>query len=818
MKNTVNLLLCIFFATNFVAAQDLVTGRVVDAVTGEGLPAAHIIIKNTYSGTIANEHGEFSLSVKAFPAVLVARYMGFETKEIEVFSTDEEVLFALEEAVVQMDELTISAKEDPAVAIMREVIRRKQIWRQNLKTYSVEAYSRQQLRNDTTIVSITESFSDAFWHHEKGPREVLKSKRQTDNMDFSLNFAGVSYLPNFYDDDFDISGFEVVGITHPEALKYYNFKLMDYKSIDDKIVFEIEVTPRRTLQPLFQGTIYVLDEDYALLSVDLTPNQVIVFPPPIQDFNLAYEQQFSNFGGDFWLPVDIRIEGMVKVGMIGIQFPPINVKQVSKLNNYEINVPLPDSLYESFRRISVDSIAVALGDSVFEGNIDPIPLSVEEIKAYEEIDSTVTLEEAFKPKGFLVKFIEFIADDDVSVSTGGSSSTSSSSSSSLPRFGANKISQHTSVIGRFNKVDGIHLGAQFNARLLGNTLEPKFKLARSFGYREWSHGATLKWTPKSLRKNGFSTTLGYDFDTKPTSESDLYDIALVSSLALLGFDDYYDYFRNERAFLEFSFRTRYKRLRYSIGYAYENHKSINFKTDYNILGRNHIQPANPPIEDGQLSAVQVVIGKGSTSNYYGVMGQDGWELKIKQSLKAIGSDWDFTRFSLNMYKRFDTFFQKRFFPNTLDVRFNAGTYLGHLPVQQYGTLDASFGYFTPFGGFKAKKYIPYRGAHYMAVHAEHNFRSIPFEILGWRSAPKTGLSLIAFGGVGKTWTPVTYYYSLFPINNSNSNIRYGINGTDDIHAEVGVSLSNIFNLFRFDLAFRLDEPGIYPGISFARIF
>ncbi|MEP2446408.1 MAG: carboxypeptidase-like regulatory domain-containing protein, partial [Balneola sp.] len=112
----------------------------------------------------------------------------------------------------------------------------------------------------------------------------------------------------------------------------------------------------------------------------------------------------------------------------------------------------------------------------------------------------------------------------------------------------------------------------------------------------------------------------------------------------------------------------------------------------------------------------------------------------------------------------------------------------------------------PFGAFRSKRYIPYQGASYFAVNAEHNFRSVPLEILGWRNAPQTGLSIIAFGGIGKTW-------------NSNSAMnQFGVTGTDDLHLEVGGSVSNIFSLFRFDLAFRLDDPGLYPGISIARFF
>ena len=42
-----------------------------------------------------------------------------------------------------------------------------------------------------------------------------------------------------------------------------------------------------------------------------------MFPPPIQEFGLWYRQQFSNFGGDFWLPVDVRIQGNIKFWFSG---------------------------------------------------------------------------------------------------------------------------------------------------------------------------------------------------------------------------------------------------------------------------------------------------------------------------------------------------------------------------------------------------------------------------------------------------------------------------------------------------------------------
>ena len=127
-------------------------------------------------------------------------------------------------------------------------------------------------------------------------------------------------------------------------------------------------------------------------------------------------------------------------------------------------------------------------------------------------------------------------------------------------------------------------------------------------------------------------------------------------------------------------------------------------------------------------------------------------------------------------------------------------------------MDAALGYFTPFGAFKSKRYIPFEGASYATLHAEHNFRSVPFEALGWRKSAKSGISLITFGGIGRTWIP-NEQVQFFDANRGDLPVS-----TNEWHSEVGVSVSNIFSLFRIDLAYRVDKPGLYPGISFARLF
>ena len=804
-------------------AQKVITGKIVDAKTNEPLPAAHVIIKGTYKGTIANADGEFSLKVDELPATIVVRFLGYESQEKRIDASHEGPLdFLMDEAYMELGEITVTG-EDPAISIMKEVIRRKQIWREQLNTYRVDAYTRQQILKDTTIISISESISEAFWDRKRGNREVLKSKRQTANIGEENNFAGVSYLPNFYDDNLDIVEFDVVGVTHPDALKFYDFELVDYTKIDDRIVFEIEVSSKKKLQPLFEGTIHVLDIDYALISVKLKPNSVIVFPPPITEFNMYYEQQFSNFGGDFWLPVDFRMEGLVEIGVPGLRFPPIGFSQISKLNDYKVNVSLPDSLYNEGQWMRVDSTTIFKADSMFTNTVDVVPLSEKEKVAYETVDRNTTFEDEFRPKGFLARFIDWDDDDEFSDSDTGSSSdtvsvtvgASGRASQKKKDSAVRKFVNNLGVDARYNRVDALFAGLKHERRYADRRVQSRVRVGYSTGYEEFNHGADINWWPlKNTRR--FAVEAGYDFKTETSYNSELYDVVMAGSMSLFGYDDYFDYYRREGFFAGVRYRPRgswWWNSTVSMRYRYEEHSSIDFKTSYDLFGVSNLQRLNPPINEGTLSSVEFRFESGEGKEAFGVIGADNIMLSVEQSAEFMGSDWNFTRFNVDIYRRYTTFYQRRFIPNSLDIRLNAGTFIGDLPVQKNGALDAALGYFTPFGGFKSQRYIPFEGASFAALNVEHNFRSIPLEALGWRGAAKNGLSIITFAGVGRTWLPQSqqqFFFDSIGYLPSNSN--------DEWHSEVGVSLSNIFSLFRVDLAFNINEQAFYPGFAFARLF
>lgn len=62
-------------------AQSKITGTVVDAETGEGLPGASVVLKGTTNGTITDFNGDFSLTTGGNSATIQVSFVGFSTVE-----------------------------------------------------------------------------------------------------------------------------------------------------------------------------------------------------------------------------------------------------------------------------------------------------------------------------------------------------------------------------------------------------------------------------------------------------------------------------------------------------------------------------------------------------------------------------------------------------------------------------------------------------------------------------------------------------------------------------------------------------------------
>jgi len=89
-----------------------VTGKVVDAKSGESLSGAAIIIEGTTEGTVSGEDGKYKIEVSGGEKVLVFSYVGYETQRLKADRPEINVKMQKKVYDLPEDEV-IKSKEEP---------------------------------------------------------------------------------------------------------------------------------------------------------------------------------------------------------------------------------------------------------------------------------------------------------------------------------------------------------------------------------------------------------------------------------------------------------------------------------------------------------------------------------------------------------------------------------------------------------------------------------------------------------------------------------------------------------------------------------
>lgn len=775
-------------------AQTVVRGRVTDASTGDGLPAATVQAVGTSRGTITNREGDFELEVPGAADTLVVRFVGYEPARRPA-PQDGRLDVALAPGVAVLDEAIVTAG-NPAEAIMRRVIERKARWRAGLRSWQAEVYSRQTMRADGEVVAVIETQTDAVWDRDRGLREVVRGTRRTGNLGgVPLDaFGAADGILNLYDDGVDFGGFDLMGPTHPRALSFYRFSLDGSRALGTDLVYDLSFAPKNTLQPGWTGTLSVLSDADALLAVSVRPSDAVQFPL-VDQFALTVEQQFATFGQSaggeaVWFPVDFRMDGRGRAGNALLRFPGLGFAIASRLTDYAVNVALPDSLFDG-DGVWVDSAAVAAG--LPEAGM--VPLSDEEERALAEIDSTESLAEAFEPTGPLARFVR--------ISVGDSSESGQGRGAPGGRsFAVGWLAPEV----WYNRVEGAHLGNEIEVRA------GRWRASASAAYltaREgvaWSVGTRLGFG------RGVWAGAGVDDGVVRIGRSFYASRALNSLAALADGQDYYDYAKAVGGDVWAGWWGR-GGLRPSVlgRVTYADYDPVPVGATFSLSGSLPDVNARPPVAGGDLVRADVRFRIGDQANGLtsSLTGHAGAEVTVEAGRQWVGffpngTARDYLRLGAEARLALPTVLRRRLLPPTLHLRLAVGTAAGTLPVVRAFGIDGALGHIAPFGALRARGGRLSLVREFALVAWEHDFRSVPFEALGWRGAASRGVSFQVHGA--HAWGT-------------------GMPGATRVephvvHHEVGASVGLGYTLpIRLDVTYRLtDGPGVVVGVGLARLF
>ncbi len=388
-----------------LAIGNLLTAQVVGNITNtknEPLSFVNIFIENTYNGTTSNEDGFYELNISEPKTyTIVYSFLGFKTvkKQISINSFPFTLDIVLEETSVSLNEVLINSEINQADIVMRKAIATRQNNLEKINSYKANFYSRGLIKikdapkkilgQDIDLPGLDSTRSGIFYLSEtlskiqylrpdKLKETITASKVSGDNTGFSFNNAiDVDY--NFYNNTIPF-GNAIISPIANNAFNYYNFKLEGtFYDARNTLINKIKVTPKRKNDPVFEGYIYIVEDQWNIfaLELDITGVQARI---PIAE-KITLKQTFSYSEADaIWALISQSLD--FGYSMFGIKGEG---RFTAVYSNYSFNKTLTAKDFD--KEIVAFEANANKKDSLFWNKIRPVPLTKEEQTDYKIKDS-----------------------------------------------------------------------------------------------------------------------------------------------------------------------------------------------------------------------------------------------------------------------------------------------------------------------------------------------------------------------------------------------------------------------------------------------
>ena len=118
------LLLLVFIIPFLAISQNKIQGIVIDSKTKQPLPFASIVT-NTNFGTLTDMDGKFHIKAKNSFNQITISYVGYQSITVSVSSKDKFISIKLKTSIENLNEVLITARENPAIQIIKNTIKNK---------------------------------------------------------------------------------------------------------------------------------------------------------------------------------------------------------------------------------------------------------------------------------------------------------------------------------------------------------------------------------------------------------------------------------------------------------------------------------------------------------------------------------------------------------------------------------------------------------------------------------------------------------------------------------------------------------------------
>lgn len=833
------LLLGLFFSlfalVAFSQKLTVVKGTVLDADTKDPVPFATVAFKGTSIGTDTDFDGKFILETKFPSDSVVISFLGYEDHVFAVEKgTRQRLTVELIPAATLLNTVEVVAKEpgrikkknNPAVKIMREVIKRKDENRiEGQAFYEFDKYEKVQfdLNNfdpdkmrkrrafkkfqflfdfvDTSELNgkpflpffIQEISSKVYYRKNPESKKEYRSAVKVTSLEDYMEIDDLTTMMDvvyrdidIYDNNITLLDLSFMGPLNRLAPDTYNMFLVDTAAVvNGREAYRINLFPRVKGDLVFKGAIYIQKGTYAVLKADLgiAKGTNLNF---VQDLKL--EQEFDLVNG-VWVLTKDRVQldfGLFKKGT-GIY----GTRDVS-YKDFIFGEKRENDLYDGTEQV-VELKDAKKRDDSYWADIRHDTLSSGEKDVYRMID-TLQNAPAFKTmmEIFKLAFTGY---------------------KSIGKFDLGPIGNFYS----YNPVEGwrLKLGGETNRKF-----HPKLQLAGYGAYglddEEWKYGASIEY---SFRE---------DFVQNPKHYLRLsyqHDVNLVGQILPFSSADNF--------FLSFQRGNRSRMLfldKYQANYFLELPNNLSFDFSYTNTNQRPIgtmaldftnsqgEPASlPEFRTSEVGLVmrfapneQFVQGRSYRLPFYNKF--PVFTLTLTKGLEdVLGGDYNYGSARLNIFKRF-------YFSLLGTMRFEAegGKYFGNgTPyfLLNLPRANQSFAYRT--GAFNMMNYQEFVNDQYFSISIEHYFKGFFFNKIPLLKKLKLR-EVVTFKGIYGGLTDNNDPNALgnesfiqFVRNNDGEPVTYTLE--DKPYMEASVGIMNILKFGRIDVVRRLtylDNPEV----------
>ncbi|MFT3705046.1 MAG: DUF5686 and carboxypeptidase regulatory-like domain-containing protein [Agriterribacter sp.] len=400
MKKYILLLFGIFCA--HLCAMAVPVRGTVKSYNGELLAFSSVIVKGMSIGTTANNEGIYELNLPAGKYTLQCMHVGFSMSEKEVTVGNEslKVDFVLSLQQLTLKEIVIGGKtEDPAYEIIRQAIKKRPYYRNQVDAFQCQVYTKGQLRlkdypkvffgqkvdfddGDTgknKMIYLSETIADYYFKRPDKEKVIVTSTRVSGQAE-SFGFSNPRFV-TFYDNNIEISNaLNPRGFVSPiadNALYFYNYRYVGSFVENGRTINRILVLPKRTYEPLFTGEINIVEDEWRIHSVNLLLTKTSQME--LAD-TLKIQHLYVPVDKDVWM-----IQSQVLYPTVKILGFDASGSFVSVYSKYKLNPVIDKKIFDNVI-IKYDS-GSNKKPREYWNNVRPIPLLNDEVLDYIKKDS-----------------------------------------------------------------------------------------------------------------------------------------------------------------------------------------------------------------------------------------------------------------------------------------------------------------------------------------------------------------------------------------------------------------------------------------------